>query len=78
MEPPNSTRESSGQPAEAKSPGQPEWLDLPAAPDFDAYPPSVPLDDALVLNEQAKAWFPQSMPTPEERLATKCLVEFVL
>jgi hypothetical protein len=66
------------QQAEAELPGQPEWLDLPGDPNFIAYPPSVPLNDALVLNEQAKAWFPRSMPTPEERLATKCLVEFVL
>jgi hypothetical protein len=71
-------RKSSAQPAEAESPEEPKWLDLPDAPDFDAYPPSVPLDEALLLNEQAKAWFPRSMPTPEERLATKCLVEFVL
>jgi hypothetical protein len=71
-------RRSSEQPAEAQSPGQPEWLDLPDAPDFVAYPPSVSLDQALALNEQAKAWFPQSMPTPEERLASKCLVEFIL
>jgi len=69
---------SSGQPAKVESPGPPEWPDLPGDRDFIAYPPSVPLDDALVLNEQAKAWFPRSMPTPEERLATKCRVEFVL
>ena len=55
-----------------------EVLELPVEPDFVSLPPDVPLEDAFALNEQAKDWFPQSLPTPAERLARKVDVEFVL
>lgn len=73
-----SMNKSSKPPGNVEAPVSADSLDLPVEPGFATYPPTVALAQALVLNEQAKAWFPQSMPTPEERLARKVDVEFVL
>ena len=53
-------------------------LELPDAPDFISLPPSLSVDQTLMLNEQTKEWFPRSVPTREERWLRKVNVEFVL
>jgi hypothetical protein len=56
----------------------PDKLDLPVAPDFVSWPPIGNLDKMLQFNEDLKEWYPDSRPTPEERLACKVHAEFIL
>jgi hypothetical protein len=46
--------------------------------DFVTQPDKISLSQALLLNEQAKAWFPQSLPTDEERCRERVDIEFKL
>jgi hypothetical protein len=48
------------------------------APDFISLPPTVSLDQALLLIEQIRSWFPEAVPTAEEREAARVHAEFVL
>ena len=53
-------------------------LELPVEPDFRPLPRRVPLDVMIQRNEELRKMFPQSIPTEEERLASKVHEEFVL
>jgi hypothetical protein len=53
-------------------------LELPVAPDFVSLPPRRSLEEVLPWMEELRRWFPQSIPSDEQRLAHKVDVEFVL
>jgi hypothetical protein len=55
-----------------------DTLVFPDAPHVATVPPNVTVEQAAVLNEQMRQWFPRSIPTREERLAVKVDVEFIL
>jgi len=41
-------------------------------------PPQLSLAEFIARNRQLREWFPQGIPTPEERLRAKTDAEFVL
>lgn len=51
-------------------------LCLADGPALPVLPPDVPIAEALRRNSEAIRWFPQSLPSAAERLATKCHVPF--
>ena len=53
-------------------------LDLPVDPDFHPLPPLVSIDVMIERNAQFRKWFPDGIPTEEERLAAKVPEEFRL
>lgn len=78
MAQPRSTRRCPEPPARRNEAESADRLDLPVAPDFISLPPTVSLDQALLLIEQIRSWFPEAVPTAEEREAARVHAEFVL
>lgn len=55
-----------------------ETLTLPVDRGFQSLPPLVSMAVMIERSSDLRRWFPQGLPTEEERLKTKCDVEFVL
>jgi hypothetical protein len=53
-------------------------LEFPVEPDFRSLPPWVPMDVMIERIEDFRRWFPNAIPTEEERLAAKVSEEFAL
>ena len=59
-------------------PKEPPDLPLPEGDKFRAFPPQVSLQEMMRRSAQIREWFPESVPTPEERWRAKTEVEFRL
>jgi hypothetical protein len=64
-------------PPRGREPRLPD-LDLPVDPGFVSVLPRPSFAEMLLWLEELRQSFPQSFPTEEERLASKCDAEFVL
>ena len=53
-------------------------LELPFDPDFHPLPPLVSMEIMIERNAQFRKWFPDGIPTEEERLRSKVSEEFIL
>ncbi len=67
-----------GSPSDELSSGPVVGLDLPVSPGLEQRPSDIPLSEMIRKCRELRAWFPDSIPTQEERWAAKREVEFRL
>jgi hypothetical protein len=53
-------------------------LELPCEPRTHPLPPEIPLAELVRRCGELRLWFPDAMPTEEERLRSKVAAEFIL
>ncbi|MCW5559634.1 MAG: hypothetical protein KIT22_17595 [Verrucomicrobiae bacterium] len=78
MEAPKSTTPSCASSASLDGGTETPDLVLPEGDPFRSLPPQLSLAEFIIRNRQLREWFPQGIPTPEERWLAKTDVEFVL
>lgn len=58
--------------------GDPNYFELPDAPDFDSRAPRLPFKVSVALCEQTLEWAKSQPGFEERRYLTKCHAEFIL